>query len=99
MKIPEIIINGKTYIAKKPKIKYWDQAETLGQRLVESDNFVLEYSKFIADGFDGLTTELVEDNIDLADLKPKCLEIISWLRTVVNEKLEAIPNVESQESK
>jgi len=98
MNIPEIVIDGKTYKAKKPKIKYWEQAENLAQLLVESENFVLEYCRFIAAGFDGLKAEVVRDGMDLEDLKPTYIEILKWLRSVVDQKLSQIPNAESQES-
>jgi kynureninase len=101
MSIPELVINGKKYIAKKPKASFWRMIFKNEEELKNSSNydFLTNYAELIGAVF-GLTAEEVLDDIDIDDIRPKYVEICNWVISLVNSKMEKIPkNAENPESK
>jgi hypothetical protein len=98
---PKLIIDGKELIAKKPKAIFWRTIVKIEEELksVDDRDYITKYAELIGIVF-GLTTENVLNGLDIDEIRPKYIEICTWVIWLVNSKMEQIPkNAKSPENK
>jgi hypothetical protein len=98
MKAPEIIIDGKVYTAKSPKASYWRKMVLFDERQkdIPDKDYLFAHAELIAEVFDDpfVTGESVLENLNVDDVRPKYLEVVKWIFSLVNSKLGKLPNQE-----
>lgn len=98
MNTPEIItLDGAKHKAVSPKARVWYDIAKMDDDIAESKNPALDYASLIAKCFDGITADDVLDTLSIEDLKPKAMEIVLWIYTMVNNKMGKVPNAQSQD--
>ena len=98
---PEIVIDGKTYTPKSPKMKVW--REFLAFFDEEKQDMALEEYLdrnvdliVLAFGQKEITKESIDENMEVADIVPLVREIFLWLQSLTFSKLVKIPNGETE---
>ena len=76
MKLPQIEINGVTYTMKKPKANFWSKFVKFdkGKSQIPLAEYVDKVCEFLAEIFDGLTKDILLDNLYLEEVQGKYLE-------------------------
>jgi hypothetical protein len=95
---PTIILNGKKYTAKSPKMKLIKQCMHLqGMEGFETEAGYDEMINIIVSAFNHpeVTAEAVNDGMDLADLMPTINSIMLWVGELMDQKTAQFPNVQT----
>ena len=98
---PKIVIDGKTYTPKSPKMKVWreflaffdedKQDMALEEYLDRNVDLIV-----LAFGQKEITKESIDENMEVADIVPLVREIFLWLQSLTFSKLVKIPNGETE---
>ena len=101
MDTPKIVIDGKTYTPKSPKMKVWreflaffdedKQDMALEEYLDRNVDLIV-----LAFGQKEITKESIDENMEVADIVPLVREIFLWLQSLTFSKLVKIPNGETE---
>ena len=101
MDTPQIKINGKIIQPSSPKMKVWREFLTFfdkdkGKMTVEE--FLSAHVALIVLAFNQpeVTTESLEDNLEIADVVPLARELFEWLQAQTFAKLVNLPNGETE---
>ena len=97
METPKIKINCKEYIMQEPSARVWRELT----KLESADDDVDKFSKVIevVYGKQGITADMALD-MPISDLMPSALQAMSYINSLVNEKLEKmVPNVRPEKAK
>lgn len=99
---PKIVLSGKTYTATTPKARLWRELvkfnNTFGEKDVAKDESALDQIYgLISQAFNNpeVTSEAVENGIDLDELMPKFTEICEWVARIVTGKSAELPNAQA----
>ena len=99
MEKPTITISGKIFKPSSPKMKTWRKFLEFFEKSNEElkEMTLSEYTDSMLDliqaGFDSedLTAELIEENLNVSEVRQLTLELFTWLREVFFTGLEEIP--------
>ena len=101
MDTPQIKINGKIIQPAPPKMKVWREFlaffdKDKGNMTIEE--FLSGHIALIVMGFNQpeVTTESLEDNLEIADVVPLARELFQWLQAQTFAKLVQLPNGETE---
>ena len=101
MDAPQIEINGKIIQPAPPKMKVWREFlaffdKDKGNMTIEE--FLSEHIALIVLGFGQpeVTTESVEDSLEIADVVPLARDLFQWLQAQTFAKLVNLPNGETE---
>ena len=98
---PKIVIDGKTYMPKSPKMKVWreflaffdeDKQDMALEEYLDHNVDLIE----LAFGQKEITKESNDENMDVADIVPLVREILLWLQSLTFSTLVKIPNGEAE---
>lgn len=93
-KVPSIIVDGKTYKAKK-KLKLLRKMFELQDNELETESIegIEVLYQFVADCFgnENVTMDAIEDNLDIDEFFSLFQEIVVWMKTSMAGKLESMP--------
>jgi len=99
MSTPTIELNGKTYIAAKPKTAIWRKFVKFNntfanKNIVQDKEVYFELIDLIASGFNNpeVNAESIENGLDLDEFMPKFIEINLWIGKLVSSKINQLPN-------
>ena len=100
METPKLHIAGREITPNPPKMKVWREflaffdADKEGLSL---EDFLDEHVRLIVLGFgrDEVTRELVEENVDVADIVPLTRALFRWIQSLTFSKLVNLSNVET----
>ena len=98
MNRPTIVIGGKTYKAKIPKVRAWRDfmAFETGTGEIPAEEFLDRMAERIASVFDApVTAKVIEDELPITRIRPLYQEIFQWIVSLVNQKMAEIPNGET----
>ena len=101
MNTPQLKINGKIIQPAHPKMKVWREFlaffdKDKGKMTVE--DFLSAHVALIVLAFNQpeVTTESVEDNLEIAEVVPLARELFQWLQAQTFAKLVNLPNGETE---
>ncbi len=100
METPMLHIAGREITPKPPKMKVWREflaffgADKEGLSL---EDFLDEHVRLIVLGFgrDDVTKEVIDENVDIADIVPLTRSLFRWIQSLTFSKLVNLPNEET----
>lgn len=96
----EIIVNGNTYVAPKPKARAWSEIAKFDEHKSElsASEYIDKHAEIIAKFFPGLTVDDILDNCDLDDILTMYYQVFLWVTKLITSKLATIKNANGDES-
>ena len=99
MDTPTIKIDGKVYKAKPPKVKLWRKIVGFNKQFgaVEDMHKNLEAYEAMLDliaecfGNPEITTEAIEDNLELGELVPTLESVTGWVAELISKHSQELP--------
>lgn len=98
---PKIVIDGKTYQAKKPKARFWREIMAFDDSIpsLTTVEFIDQMAGIIALAFKDLTADEILDNVELDDIRKIYADLYKWVLWLLNSKMETLPkNSEAAEA-
>ena len=100
METPILHIAGREVVPNPPKMKVWRaflaffDADKEGLSL---EDFLDEHVRLIVLGFgrDDVTKEVIDENVEVADIVPLTRSLFRWIQTLTNSKLVNLPHGET----
>ena len=101
MDTPKLHIAGREITPNPPKMKVWREflaffdADKEGLSL---EDFLDEHVRLIILGFgrDDVTKEVIDENVDVADIVPLTRSLFRWIQSLTFSKLVNLPNGETE---
>ncbi len=99
MEAPTIIIDGKKHRAIKPKVRLWRKIVEFNKLYSKLDDFHSNLDAYDAMlnllrecfGNPDITSEAIEENLDLSELMPKFIEVTNWVAALLESNAQQIP--------
>ena len=100
MDTPILHIAGREIVPNPPKMKVWRtflaffDAE---KQDMDLEDFLDEHVRLIVLGFgrDDVTKEVIDENVDVADIVPLTRALFRWIQSLTFSKLVNLPNEET----
>ena len=101
METPTLYIAGREITPSSPKMKVWREflaffdADKEGLSL---EDFLDEHVRLIVLGFgrDDVTKEVIDENVEVADIVPLTRSLFRWIQSLTFSKLVKLPNGEAE---
>ena len=101
METPTLHIEGREITPHPPKMKVWREflsffdAEKEGLSL---EDFLDEHVRLIVLGFgrDDVTKEVIDENVEVADIVPLTRALFRWIQSLTFSKLVNLPNGDTE---
>lgn len=95
----EITVNGKTYVAPKPKARLWSEIAKFDEHKSEllASEYIDKHAEIIAKVFPDLTVDDILDNCDLDDILTIYYQVFLWVTKLITSKLATIKNAGGDE--
>ena len=100
METPKLHIVGREITPKPPKMKVWREFLAFfdaEKQDMDLETFLDEHVRLIVLGFgrDDITKEVIDENVDVADIVPLTRSLFRWLQSLTFSKLVNLPNEET----
>ena len=101
METPTLYIAGREITPSSPKMKVWREflaffdADKEGLSL---EDFLDEHVRLIVLGFgrDDVTKEVIDENVEVADIVPLTRSLFRWIQALTFSKLVNLPNGDTE---
>ena len=99
METPTLHIAGREITPKPPKMKVWREFLAFfdaEKQDMDLEAFLDEHVRLIVLGFgrDDVTKEVIDENLDVADIVPLTRSLFRWIQSLTFSKLVNLPNGE-----
>ena len=100
METPTLHIAGREITPKPPKMKVWREFLAFfdaEKQDMDLEAFLDEHVRLIVLGFgrDDVTKEVIDENVDVADIVPLTRALFRWIQSLTFSKLVNLPNGET----
>ena len=100
METPKLHIVGREITPKPPKMKVWREFLAFfdaEKQDMDLETFLDEHVRLIVLGFgrDDITKEVIDENVDVADIVPLTRALFRWIQSLTFSKLVNLPNEET----
>ena len=100
MDTPILHIAGREIVPNPPKMKVWREFLAFfdaEKQDMDLEDFLDEHVRLIALGFgrDDVTKEVIDENVDVADIVPLTRALFRWIQSLTFSKLVNLPNEET----
>ncbi len=100
METPTLHIAGREITPKPPKMKVWREFLVFFDADKQDMNlevFLDEHVRLIVLGFgrEEVTKEVIEENVEIADIVPLTRALFRWIQSLTFSKLVNLPNEET----
>ena len=100
METPKLHIVGREITPKPPKMKVWREFLAFfdaEKQDMDLETFLDEHVRLIVLGFgrDDITKEVIDENVDVADIVPLTRSLFRWIQSLTFSKLVNLPNGET----
>ena len=100
METPKLHIAGREIVPHPPKMKVWREFLAFFDADMEGlslEDFLDEHVRLIVLGFgrDDVTKEVIDENVDVADIVPLTRSLFRWIQSLTFSKLVNLPNGET----
>ena len=100
MDTPILHIAGREIVPNPPKMKVWREFLALfdaEKQDMDLEDFLDEHVRLIVLGFgrDDVTKEVIDENVDVADIVPLTRALFRWIQSLTFSKLVNLPNEET----
>ena len=100
MDTPILHIAGKEIVPNPPKMKVWRELLAFfdaEKQDMDLEDFLDEHVRLIVLGFgrDDVTKEVIDENVDVADIVPLMRSLFRWIQSLTFSKLVNLPNEET----
>ena len=101
METPKLHIAGREITPNPPKMKAWRAFLTFfdaDKQDMDLEDFLDEHVRLIVLGFgrDDVTKEVIDENVDVADIVPLTRSLFQWIQSLTFSKLVNLPNEETE---
>ena len=101
METPKLHIVGREITPKPPKMKVWREFLAFfdaEKQDMDLETFLDEHVRLIVLGFgrDDITKEVIDENVDVADIVPLTRALFRWIQSLTFSKLVNLPNEETE---
>ena len=100
MDTPKLHIAGREIVPNPPKMKVWREFLAFfdaEKQDMDLESFLDEHVRLIVLGFgrDDVTKEVIDENVDVADIVPLTRSLFRWIQSLTFSKLVNLPNGET----
>ena len=100
MDTPILHIAGREIVPNPPKMKVWREFLAFfdaEKQDMDLEDFLDEHVRLIVLGFgrDDVTKEVIDENVDVADIVPLTRVLFRWIQSLTFSKLVNLPNGET----
>ena len=100
MEKPTLWIAGREIVPNPPKMKVWREFLAFfdaEKQDMDLEDFLDEHVRLIVLGFgrDDVTKEVIDENVDVADIVPLTRALFRWIQSLTFSKLVNLPNEET----
>ena len=100
MDTPKLHIAGREITPHPPKMKVWREFLAFfdaEKQDMDLEDFLDEHVRLIVLGFgrDDVTKEVIDENVDVADIVPLTRALFRWIQSLTFSKLVNLPNGET----
>lgn len=100
METPTLHIAGREIMPHPPKMKVWREFLAFfdaEKQDMDLEAFLDEHVRLIVLGFgrDDVTKEVIDENVDVADIVPLTRALFRWIQSLTFSKLVNLPNEET----
>ena len=100
MDTPILHIAGREIVPNPPKMKVWREFLAFfdaEKQDMDLEDFLDEHVRLIVLGFgrDDVTKEVIDENVDVADIVPLTRALFRWIQSLTFSKLVNLPNGET----
>ena len=100
METPILHIAGREITPNPPKMKVWREFLAFfdaEKQDMDLESFLDEHVRLIVLGFgrDDVTKEVIDENVDVADIVPLTRALFRWIQSLTFSKLVNLPNGEA----
>ena len=100
METPTLYIAGREITPHPPKMKVWREFLAFfdaEKQDMDLEAFLDEHVRLIVLGFgrDDVTKEVIDENVDVADIVPLTRSLFRWIQSLTFSKLVNLPNGET----
>ena len=100
MDTPILHIAGREIVPNPPKMKVWREFLAFfdaEKQDMDLEDFLDEHVRLIVLGFgrDDVTKEVIDENVDVADIVPLTRALFRWIQSLTFSKLVNLPNAET----
>ena len=100
MDTPILHIAGKEIVPNPPKMKVWREFLAFfdaEKQDMDLEDFLDEHVRLIVLGFgrDDVTKEVIDENVEVADIVPLTRALFRWIQSLTFSKLVNLPNEET----
>ena len=100
MDTPILHIAGREIVPNPPKMKVWREFLAFfdaEKQDMDLETFLDEHVRLIVLGFgrDDVTKEVIDENVDVADIVPLTRSLFRWIQSLTFSKLVNLPNGET----
>ena len=101
MDTPKLHIAGREITPHPPKMKVWREFLAFfdaDKQDMNLEDFLDEHVRLIVLGFgrDDVTKEVIDENVDVADIVPLTRSLFRWIQSLTFSKLVNLPNGEAE---
>lgn len=101
METPTLHIVGREITPKPPKMKVWREFLAFfdaEKQDMDLETFLDEHVRLIVLGFgrDDITKDVIDENVDVADIVPLTRSLFRWIQSLTFSKLVNLPNEETE---
>ena len=101
METPTLHIAGREIMPHPPKMKVWREFLAFfdaEKQDMDLEAFLDEHVRLIVLGFgrDDVTKEVIDENVDVADIVPLTRALFRWIQSLTFSKLVNLPNGETE---
>ena len=101
METPTLHIAGREITPHPPKMKVWREFLAFfdaEKQDMDLEAFLDEHVRLIVLGFgrDDVTKEVIDENVDVADIVPLTRALFRWIQSLTFSKLVNLPNGETE---
>jgi len=101
METPTLYIAGREITPHPPKMKVWREFLAFfdaEKQDMDLEAFLDEHVRLIVLGFgrDDVTKEVIDENVDVADIVPLTRSLFRWIQSLTFSKLVNLPNGETE---
>ena len=100
MDTPILHIAGREIVPNPPKMNVWREFLAFfdaEKQDMDLEDFLDEHVRLIVLGFgrDDVTKEVIDENVDVADIVPLTRALFRWIQSLTFSKLVNLPNEET----
>ena len=100
MEKPTLWIAGREIVPNSPKMKVWREFLAFfdaEKQDMDLETFLDEHVRLIVLGFgrEEVTKEVIDENVEVADIVPLTRAIFRWIQSLTFSKLVNLPNEET----